>query len=110
MHVIITDSIAKYVAIQGCKTVSYREAKNGDIKKEIRESKEMLKGYDNIIIYVGTNNLERQNSHLIMSEYMGLINVLVNSKKEANSITSGIIPRPRAWGIWKTNSRNQQRT
>ena len=91
-NIIITDSIAKYVAIDGCEMVPYRGAKIGDIKEEMRRNKD-LRDFDNIILHVGTNNLGRQNPQIIMSEYMGLIEVAQRNNPGANIILSAILPR-----------------
>ena len=90
---ILTDSIAKYVVIRGCETIPYRGANIKDMTEEIRKNEE-IEGYENIIIHVGTNNLE-QSILKTMSDYMGLIEVVTRRNQSAKIIMSNILPRPR---------------
>ena len=91
-NLLLTDSIAKYVAIEGLETLPYRGTTIREMKDRVREN-DKIKEYKNIIIHVGTNDIGNK-SYVIMSDFMGLVEVVAAKNPEAKIILSAIIPRP----------------
>ena len=93
-NMLITDSIGKYVALEGCETIPYRGYRIEDVRREIVRDRSMIEKIDNLIVHVGTNNIENQELNIIMSQYSSLIEVILNTNRSINLIMSAIIPRP----------------
>ena len=58
----------------------------------MRENEE-IKVYQNIVIHVGTNDIQKK-TYMIMSDMMGLVEVVATKNPKARITLSNIIPRP----------------
>ena len=91
-NLLLTDSIAKYVVIEGCETIPYRGTTIRRLRESVRENKD-IRGYHNIVLHVGTNDLKNK-TYVIMSDLMGLVEVAAARNPQAKITLSNIIPRP----------------
>ena len=91
-NLLLTDSIAKYVVIEGCETLPYRGTTIKELKNRVMENED-IKDYQNIIIHVGTNDIQNK-TYVIMSDMMGLVEVVAARNLRARITLSNIIPRP----------------
>ena len=90
-NLLLNDSIAKYVVIEGLETIPYRGTTIKELKDRVIENDE-IKEYKNIIIHVGTNDIKKK-TYVIMSDMMGLVEVVAAKNTDARITISNIIPR-----------------
>jgi len=93
---ILSDSIAKYVSeIRDASVVSFSGINIVRLTKEIQWGQIDINA-KNVIIHVGTNDINSSDVGAIMSSFNNLISVIRQSSK-ANIVISGILPRPVDW-------------
>ena len=91
---IFSDSIAKYVSLDGADVFAFRGATIGEITYQSEKYKESIDGYHSLIIHVGTNDVYKLSENQFISAYCNLISVAKSLFPNTVIGLSCILPRP----------------
>lgn len=91
----ISDSIAKYIDnVDGLVVQSYRGATISQLESYILNEDLRLHSFDFIIFHVGTNDISRFSTKMIMQSFKFLIRSCRNVARQVPIGISAILPRP----------------
>ena len=91
--VLISDSIAKYVdKVDNLTVMAFRGAHLVDIEEKIKRGEFNLEQFSHIILHVGTNDVNRDNIHKIMSNFRFLLKICLQHFDRSKILFSSILP------------------